>query len=388
VIAVAGGFVAPAVIFAAINWGDHETLRGWAIPSATDIAFVVAVLSMLGRAVPPALRTFLLALAIIDDLMAIVVIAMFYTSELSALSLLLGALGVVALIALNVCDVRARAAYVLVGIFTWVCVLKSGVHATLAGVAVGLAMPHGDREGESMLDQTEHALRPWVSFAIVPAFAFANAGVSLAGVTLTSLFAPIPLGVAAGLFVGKQIGVLVPSLLAIRTGLVERPKGVDFAQLYGRHSHRHRLHHEPFHRHPRLRGRERDDASAARRPGRLAVGRPRRLGAAVRGSTQAKSLEHDSDENLGSFCNFPRTVQCSRESRKKTPCKVGLRGLARMAILRCCGELVLSLTEAENGVQNVVALTRSPSATDPNSKILNFIDYLASFCQKRSPILL
>lgn len=233
VVAATGGFVAPALIFAAANWGDSHALRGWAIPAATDIAFAVAVLSALGRAVPASLRTFLLALAIIDDLMAIVVIAMFYTSELSLLSLLLAALGVAALTALNLCNVRARAPYVLVGIFTWVCVLKSGVHATLAGVAVGLAMPHADPDGESMLDRTEHALRPWISYGIMPVFAFANAGVPFAGVTFASLMAPIPLGVAAGLFLGKQLGVFVLSVVAIRVGLVDHPRAVGFGQLYG-----------------------------------------------------------------------------------------------------------------------------------------------------------
>jgi Na+:H+ antiporter, NhaA family len=233
VVAATGGFVAPALIFAAANWGDSHALRGWAIPAATDIAFAVAVLSALGRAVPASLRTFLLALAIIDDLMAIVVIAMFYTSELSLLSLLLAALGVAALAALNLCNVRARAPYVLVGIFTWVCVLKSGVHATLAGVAVGLAMPHTDRDGESMLERTEHALRPWISYGIVLVFAFANAGVPFAGVTFASLMAPIPLGVAAGLFLGKQVGVFVLSVVAIRVGLVDHPRAVSFGQLYG-----------------------------------------------------------------------------------------------------------------------------------------------------------
>jgi NhaA family Na+:H+ antiporter len=188
---------------------------------------------MLGRAVPASLKTFLLALAIIDDLMAIIVIAIFYTDELSVLSLLLAGLGIAGLVALNVLNVRALSLYVVLGVFTWVCVLKSGVHATLAGVAVGLAIPHRSDDGESLLDHAEHALKPWVSYAIVPIFAFANAGVPLVGISPASLIAPVPLGIAAGLFVGKQLGVLALSAAAIGSGLVERPRGATLWQLYG-----------------------------------------------------------------------------------------------------------------------------------------------------------
>jgi len=233
VIAAAGGFVVPAAIYAAVNWGDAQALRGCAVPSATDIAFAIGICAMLGRAVPASLKTFLLALAILDDLMAIVVIAVFYTDDLSIVSLVLAGMGVAALAALNLLDARKPALYVVVGIFTWVCVLKSGVHATLAGVAVGFAMPltrHGD---ESLLEKTEHALKPWISYAIVPIFAFANAGVPLAGVSLSSLTAPIPLGIIAGLFVGKQLGVFGASLAAIKLGIAARPADASRAQLYG-----------------------------------------------------------------------------------------------------------------------------------------------------------
>ncbi|WP_249734154.1 Na+/H+ antiporter NhaA [Bradyrhizobium sp. sGM-13] len=232
VIAAFGGFVTPAAIFAAINWGDAEALRGWAIPAATDIAFALGVCAMLGRKVPAALKTFLLALAIIDDLMAIIVIAIFYAADLSVLALGLGALGIAALVVLNLLDVRRPAFYLIAGLFTWVCVLKSGVHATLAGVAVGFAMPLTRHDGHSLLEDTEHALKPWVSFAIVPLFAFANAGVSFHGLTLEKLTGPIPLGIIAGLFIGKQIGVFGASLLAVRLGLAAMPDGATTTKFY------------------------------------------------------------------------------------------------------------------------------------------------------------
>jgi NhaA family Na+:H+ antiporter len=232
-VAAFGGFVVPALIYAALNFGDARALRGWAVPSATDIAFALGICAFLGRAVPASLKTFLLALAIIDDLMAVIVIAIFYTAELSGLSLMLAGIGVVGLVVLNRLDVRAPAPYLLVGVFTWVCVLKSGVHATLAGVAVGLAMPLTRHDGESLLERTEHALKPWVNYGIVPIFAFANAGVSLAGVSLASLTASIPLGITAGLFFGKQLGVFLLSAAALKLGIAERPPGATLAQLYG-----------------------------------------------------------------------------------------------------------------------------------------------------------
>ncbi len=233
VIAAIGGFVVPAAIYAAVNWGNDAALRGWAVSSATDIAFALGLCAVLGRAIPPSLKTFLLALAIIDDLMAIIVIAIFYTDTLSVLSLALAAVGIAGLVVLNLLDVRKPALYVVVGLFTWVCVLKSGVHASLAGVAVGFAMPLTRHAGRSLLEQVEHALKPWVSCVIVPIFAFANAGVSLAGIPLASLTAPIPLGIVAGLCVGKQLGVFLPSMAAIRLGLVRLPAGASMGQLYG-----------------------------------------------------------------------------------------------------------------------------------------------------------
>ncbi len=267
VIAAFGGFVTPAAIFAAVNWGDAHALRGWAIPAATDIAFALGVCAMLGRKVPASLKIFLMALAIIDDLMAIIVIAIFYTADLSVVALALGGLGVAALAFLNLLDVRRPSFYLIAGLFTWVCVLKSGVHATLAGVAVGLAMPLTRRDGHSLLEDTEHALRPWVIFAIVPIFAFANAGVSLHGLTLSKLAEPIPLGIIAGLFVGKQIGVFVASMLAIRLGLAAMPEGTTAGKaLCHGHPDRHRFHHEPLHRHAGVRRRGGAEAGPARRP--------------------------------------------------------------------------------------------------------------------------
>ena len=233
VVAAFGGFVLPAVFYSAVNWGDAQALRGWAIPAATDIAFAIGICALLGRAVPPSLRMFLLALAIIDDLMAIIVIAIFYTDELSTIALFLGAVGVAGLVALNMLDVRKPAPYVVLGVFTWVCVLKSGVHATLAGVAVGFAIPLARHKGESLLEQVEHALKPWVSYAIVPAFAFANAGVPLVGMSLSTLAAPVPLGIVAGLFVGKQLGVFGAAMVAIRLGIAKLPEGASIAQFYG-----------------------------------------------------------------------------------------------------------------------------------------------------------
>lgn len=232
-IAAFGGFVVPAVIYAAVNWSNGPALSGWTIPCATDIAFVLGLCALLGGAIPPALKTFLLALAIIDDLLAIVVIAVFYTDNLSEAALALAALGVLGLVILNRYDVRSPAAYVIFGIFTWVSVLKSGVHATLAGVAVGLAIPMTRHDGDSLLEHTEHALKPWVTYAIVPAFALANANVPLQGLSLSSLTGSVPLGIIAGLFLGKQLGVFLFSLGAIMMGAAELPGRTTLAQFYG-----------------------------------------------------------------------------------------------------------------------------------------------------------
>jgi NhaA family Na+:H+ antiporter len=234
-IAAAGGMAVPALMYAVLNWGDPQTMRGWAIPTATDIAFAVGVLALMGDRVPASLKIFLLALAILDDLGAIVIIAFFYTDNLSALSLALAAVALGGLIALNRAGVTRRAAYVVFGVFLWVCVLKSGVHATLAGVALALAIPLDARDahGESPLRSLEHSLHPWVSYAILPLFAFANAGVSLSGISLASLMEPLPLGIAAGLFVGKQAGVMGAAWIAVRVRAVTLPDGVTWQHFYG-----------------------------------------------------------------------------------------------------------------------------------------------------------
>ena len=234
-IAAIGGMIVPAVLYLVFNWSDPTATKGWAIPAATDIAFALAVLALVGRRAPASLRIFLLALAILDDLGAIIIIAVFYTTHLSPLALTLAGAGVVALVALNWAGVTRLAPYVLIGLFLWVCVLKSGVHATLAGVALGLAIPlrGSDEHGRSPLRQMEHALHPWVAYAILPLFAFANAGVSLAGLSPTILVEPIPLGIAVGLFLGKQIGVMGASWGAVRLGLGRLPHDATWLQFYG-----------------------------------------------------------------------------------------------------------------------------------------------------------
>jgi len=230
-----GGMAVPAAIYAVINWGDTRALVGWAIPTATDIAFALGVMSLLGRSVPTSLKVLLTAIAIIDDLGAIVVIAVFYTSNLSLLSLGLAVAALVALAVLNRAGVRSLAPYVLIGALLWVCVLKSGVHATLAGVATGFAIPmHGEKEsGRSPLRVLEHALHPWVAYLVLPAFAFANAGVSLHGLTPAALLEPVTFGIVLGLFVGKQIGVFGALYLTVRTGFGRKPEGASWAQIYG-----------------------------------------------------------------------------------------------------------------------------------------------------------
>lgn len=231
----AGGMALPALVYVYFNWGDPVTLHGWAIPAATDIAFALGILSLVGSRAPTSLKAFLLALAILDDLGAIVIIALFYTADLSLASLGFAAVGLAALVAFNRVGVMRIAPYVLVGIFLWICVLKSGVHATLAGVALALAIPlRSKRAGdEPPLHAVEHALHPWVAFGIMPVFAFANAGVSLVGLPLASLFEPVPLGIAAGLFIGKQVGVLGLSWIGMRLGLCALPAGASWAQFYG-----------------------------------------------------------------------------------------------------------------------------------------------------------
>lgn len=233
VIAALGGMATPALIYAGFNWGDAEALRGWAIPTATDIAFALAVLSLVGARVAPSLRLFLLAVAITDDLGAIAIIAIFYTAELSWAAFAAAGAGIAMLIALNIAGVTRRAPYVLTGAFLWVCVLKSGIHATLAGVVVGLAVPLRNSGRHPPLLELERALHPWVAFGVLPVFAFANAGVRLVGISSKDLIDPIQLGIVLGLFIGKQFGVALATWIATRVGLGRLPEGANWRQIYG-----------------------------------------------------------------------------------------------------------------------------------------------------------
>ncbi|EAR22729.1 Na+/H+ antiporter NhaA [Nitrococcus mobilis] len=234
-IAALGGMLAPIAIYTAIAWDDPIALAGWAIPAATDIAFSLGVLALLGSRVPSSLKTFLLALAVIDDIGAVVIIAIFYTGNLALPALLLAVAAVAGLALLNVLGVRQIAPYVLLGAFAWLCVLQSGVHATLAGVAVGLTVPHrGGRVGEkSPLQRMEHELQPWVAFGILPIFAFANAGISIDAIDSAVLTSPVTWGIALGLFIGKQAGVFTLSWLAIQMGCAQLPERVGWRHLYG-----------------------------------------------------------------------------------------------------------------------------------------------------------
>jgi NhaA family Na+:H+ antiporter len=233
--AAAGGMLVPALIYIAVNWGNRETMSGWAIPAATDIAFALGVLSLLGNRVPTSLKVFLAALAILDDLGAVTIIAFFYSSGLNMPMLLASFATLAVLIVMNRLQVRRLLPYLLLGGLLWFFVLQSGVHATLAGVALALCIPMGkpEEEARSPLLFLEEKLHYWVAFAIVPIFGFANAGVSLSGISLQNLIDPVPLGVALGLFFGKQIGVFLAAVLAIRSGLATLPEGSNWMQLYG-----------------------------------------------------------------------------------------------------------------------------------------------------------
>lgn len=230
-----GGVAVPALIYIAFNAGDPHAIVGWAVPTATDIAFALGVLALLGTSVPPALKVFLMTLAILDDLIAIIVIALFYTSGLSLVSLLSAAFFLVVLLILNRMRVTRIAAYVLVGIALWVCVLKSGVHATLAGIATALFIPSikGVSDDETALDVLIETLHPWVAFGILPMFAFVNAGVSLAGLSFAMLLEPIPLGIALGLLIGKPVGVMAFTALAVFSGLAQMPQNVRWLHFLG-----------------------------------------------------------------------------------------------------------------------------------------------------------
>lgn len=231
VIAALGGMIAPALIFLAFNFHDPLARHGWAIPAATDIAFALGVLALLGDRIPPALKIFLMALAIIDDLGAIIIIALFYTSDLSLVSLSVAAAAIVALAVLNALNVRRIGIYILVGVVLWTAVLKSGIHATLAGVVLGFFIPLKEKDGLSPARQVVDTIHPWVGWLILPLFAFANAGVSLEGVTFAGLTSLLPMGVIAGLFIGKPVGITLFCWLALRLKLAKLPQGAAFKQI-------------------------------------------------------------------------------------------------------------------------------------------------------------
>ena len=232
-VAALGGMAVPALIYVLCNLGDATALRGWAIPAATDIAFAIGIVMLLGPRVPPSLKIFLTAVAIIDDLGAIVVIALFYTDQLSQVMLGAAGVGIALLFLLNRAGVVRADVYLAVGLLVWLCVLKSGVHATLAGVVTALAIPLRAPGGKSPAEDLEHGLHPWVTFGVLPVFAFCNAGVSLAGVQLATLLQGIPLGIGLGLLLGKAVGVFGSLVLMVRLGLAARPAGASWLQCLG-----------------------------------------------------------------------------------------------------------------------------------------------------------
>ncbi|WP_324062889.1 Na+/H+ antiporter NhaA [Aeromonas caviae] len=231
-IAAVGGMLAPALIYSFFNYGDEVTRAGWAIPAATDIAFALGVMALLGKRVPTSLKVFLLALAIMDDLGVIIIIALFYTQQLSLTALAIGVVATLALLWMNRRGEDRIGLYMLVGLVLWVAVLKSGVHATLAGVIVGFMIPLNGKRYASPLKHLEHVLHPWSAFLILPLFAFANAGVSLEGIYFSALLNPLPMGIILGLFVGKPLGIFTISWLAVKSGIAQLPQGVNFRQIF------------------------------------------------------------------------------------------------------------------------------------------------------------
>ncbi len=234
IVGAVGGMLVPALIYIYINYETPETLNGWAIPSATDIAFSIGILSLLGSRVPISLKVFLTALAIIDDLGAIIIIAFFYTGDLNIyyLALIIGTF--VVLVILNRFGVKKFLPYLIVGIFLWFFTYESGIHATIAGVLLACSIPHRKKDHDfSLLTKIEHSISPYVAFGIMPLFAFANAGVSLNGLTFTSLLAPVPLGILLGLFIGKQFGVFIFSYISIKAGFAQMPNNANWVAFYG-----------------------------------------------------------------------------------------------------------------------------------------------------------
>ena len=234
IMAAIGGMLIPALFYIFLNLGDMETLNGWAIPSATDIAFSLGILSLLGSRVPISLKVFLTALAIIDDLGAIVIIAFFYSGDLSISYLNLILISYIFLLTLNKYNVKKFIPYLIVGCFMWFFTLESGIHATISGVLLASTIPHRKKNKDfSLLIKIEHSISPYVAFMIMPLFAFANAGVSLNGLTFSSLLSPVPLGILVGLFVGKQVGVMLFSYVSIKLKIAQMPSNSSWLNLYG-----------------------------------------------------------------------------------------------------------------------------------------------------------
>ena len=234
IIGAVGGMVIPALVYVVINLGNTETLNGWAIPSATDIAFSLGILSLLGSRVPISLKIFLTALAIIDDLGAILIIAFFYSGDLNISYLSLILISYILLLVLNKFGIKKFTPYLIIGTFMWFFTYKSGIHATIAGVLLASTIPHRIKNKDfSLLIKLEHAISPYVAFMIMPIFAFANAGVSLEGLSLSSLLQPVPLGILLGLFIGKQVGVMIFSFVAVKTGAAQMPDNSSWLSLYG-----------------------------------------------------------------------------------------------------------------------------------------------------------
>lgn len=231
--AAVGGIIVPASIFALVNVGDAYTLKGWAIPTATDTAFALAILMMCGKHIPSSLKIFLLSLAIFDDVGAILIIAIFYTSKLSIVAFIVASCVILVLLTLNLLGITRKSFYFICALILWVSVLKSGVHATLAGLIAAFFIPLFTKEGKPFLKEIDESLKFWLVFVILPLFAFANAGVNLANIDLKSIFSGASVGIFLGLFIGKQVGVFAFSYLAIKSGLARLPEGANFKQLYG-----------------------------------------------------------------------------------------------------------------------------------------------------------
>ena len=231
--AAIGGMAVPALVFVALNFNEPANINGWAIPAATDIAFALGILSLLGPRVPVAMKALLLAIAVIDDIGAITVIALFYSGEIKIDMLIGGAICLAALIGIGRLRVASGMPYVILTVIMWVFVLKSGVHATLAGVAAGFTIPITARDGTKLLYEMEHSLHKWVAFMVIPIFGFANAGVSLIGIAPSDLFAPLPLGIALGLLIGKQIGIVGMAWIGVKAGFAKLPDGVGWRKIHG-----------------------------------------------------------------------------------------------------------------------------------------------------------